>query len=224
MSRRAALVVIARAPERGRVKTRLAAAIGDDAALAAYRALLAITARAVVAWPGPAALLGAGSWEERPAEASGALTPRAATDDALAALPRRAQPEAPLGSRIAAALRWGLELAPRAIAIGADCPALRVGHLLDLDRLLADAPVAFGPADDGGYWAVGVADTAAIPPLCDDGLPWSTPGLLAASRAALDAIGIRHALGARLADCDDAEDLGAAVRAGLLARPAGVRA
>lgn len=201
-----ALVIIARAPEPGRVKTRLAAGIGTDGALAVYRQLLAIAAANAAAWPGPVLLA-----------ATGAAAAWAGSG--LAHLPRRAQPEGGLGGRIAAALRWGLELAPHAIAIGTDCPGLRPPHLQRLAAAVAQAPAAFGPAEDGGYWGVAVAAPAAVAPITGEDLPWSQPGLLAASRQRLAAAGLACAEADRLADCDDADDLAAAVRAGFLAWP-----
>ncbi|RZK60726.1 MAG: hypothetical protein EOO59_06710, partial [Hymenobacter sp.] len=48
------LLIFAREPVLGRVKTRLAAGIGPVAALATYRELLALTARAVAAAQVPA--------------------------------------------------------------------------------------------------------------------------------------------------------------------------
>nr|MBA3935978.1 hypothetical protein [Planctomycetota bacterium] len=55
------VVVLARAPELGLVKSRLARDLGDAAALAVYRTLLACTARAVRAWDGRAVVHFSGS-------------------------------------------------------------------------------------------------------------------------------------------------------------------
>ncbi len=203
----ATLVIIARAPEPERVKTRLAAGIGTPGALHVYRQLLGIVTDVQRAWSGPVLLAASG------AESAWA-------DSGLEHLPRRAQPAGALGGRIAAALNWGLDHAERAIAIGTDCPGLRLPHLLQLLTQLDHAPVAFGPAEDGGYWGVGVSDRAPISALCAEDLPWSTPQLLAESRQCLDRAGLAYAAGDILADCDDADDLTAAVRAGLLAWPA----
>jgi rSAM/selenodomain-associated transferase 1 len=201
-----ALVIIARAPEAGRVKSRLAAGIGSAGALAVYRQLLDIVAGVQSAWRGPVLLTASGS-------------DAAWADSGLARLPRRAQVEGGLGQRIAAALHWGLETSGRAIAIGTDCPGLRVEHLRRLAQGLDTAPVAFGPAEDGGYWGVAVADARAIPVLSADTLPWSTPHLLQASHERLAAAGIAHATGDTLADCDDADDLAVAASAGFLTWP-----
>jgi rSAM/selenodomain-associated transferase 1 len=200
------LVIIARAPEAGRVKSRLAAGIGTVAALAVYECLLSVVATAQRGWPGMVLLAATGSPE------AWARTP-------LADLPRREQPTGGLGARIAAALHWGLAHGGPAVAIGTDCPGLRPQHLARLAALVEQTPVAFGPAEDGGYWGVAVAETRAVPPLTGDDLPWSSPDLLAASEARLAAAGLTAARGDVLADCDDADDLAAAVAAGYLAWP-----
>ena len=199
-----ALVIIARAPEAGRVKTRLAADIGVSAALAVYRQLLGIVAQVQSGWAGPVLLTSTGAAD-------------AWIGTGLEHLPRRAQADGGLGCRIAAALQWGLAHRDRAIAIGTDCPGLTTAHLSRLAAAVPHAPVAFGPAADGGYWGVAVADPAAIPIFADDALPWSTPGILRASRQRLAEAGFSSAITDTLADCDDADDLAAAASAGFLA-------
>ncbi len=203
----AALVILARAPELGRVKTRLAAGLGADGALAVYRQLLAIAATTLAGWPGPLRLLACG------AESAWAGT-------GLEHLPRRPQPEGGLGTRIAAAFAWGFAEADRVVVIGTDCPGLRPDHLVDLARKLQHFPVAFGPAEDGGYWGVACRDPALVPLIADDALPWSSAHILASSRLRLDAAGVAHGAGAVLADCDDVADLAAASAAGFLTSPA----
>lgn len=201
-----ALVIIARAPELNRVKTRLAAGIGGPGALFVYRQLLQIVTAVQNFWPGPVLLTANGddaAWR----------------DTGLAHLVRRPQAEGGLGSRIARALHWGLETAGRAIAIGTDCPGLHRTHLDRLAAALDHAPIAFGPAEDGGYWGVGVRDARVIPVITDDALPWSMPTILSVSQQRLEQAGYRHAAGDVLADCDDADDLAVAVSSGLLTWP-----
>ena len=198
-----ALVIIARAPELGRVKTRLAATLGAERTLGIYRQLLVRTAAVAAAWPGPVlvAATGDGSW----------------AGTGLDALPRIPQADGGLGRRIHGALAAGLARAPRAIAIGSDCPALDVPALAAVDAALADHAAAFGPAVDGGFWAVGVADAAAAAALGDDALPWSTERTRTACRERLATCGLTSAdAGPVLDDCDDEAAWRAAVAAGWL--------
>jgi rSAM/selenodomain-associated transferase 1 len=192
------ILVLAKAPAAGEVKSRLAATIGSDQALAVYRALLARTAWAVEPWPGPVSLLVAGE--------AGRFD-----DTPLARLPRTPQADGGLGARLAAA--FTAATLP-AIAIGTDCPGLMTRHLARIADSLLSAPVAFGPARDGGYWSIGIRDTACVPLCCADDLPWSRPTLLAETRSRLAASGIQPALGDELDDLDDEADLRRAEAAG----------
>ena len=200
-----ALVIIAKPPVLGQVKTRLAAGIGAEGALAIYQQMLAIVARTAAAWKGPVLLsaMHLDGWD----------------GTGLEHLPRQVQPPVDLGGRIAAALRWGLTVAPAALAIGTDCPALSPRRLLAVAAGLSHAPLAFGPAEDGGYWAIGATGTAPLDLICAADLPWSTPDLFAATRQRLDDRGWTWHEGPTLADCDDVSDLNAAIANGLLIWP-----
>lgn len=189
-----ALVVFARAPEPGRVKTRLAAGLGDAAALALYRAFLDDTlavaaeaarrtrARLELAVAGPAASLHA------EAQRFGA---------ALAV-----QPDGDLGARMRVFLDRELARGGAACVIGSDVPQLPVGSLeRALDALDRDE-VVLGPSRDGGYWLIGARRGI---PEAFAGVPWSTPDVLAAT---LDRLaGRRVALADMHFDIDDADDL-----------------
>lgn len=197
------LVVLARAPEAGRAKTRLAATIGEAQALQVYRRLLAITAEAALAWPGPRWLASAGD-------------PAAFAGTGLERLPRADQPEGGLGVVIAAALALGLDRASAVLVIGSDCPGLREPALAAVAGALAAAPVAFGPADDGGFWAIATRAQSTCELVATLPVPWSSRATLATLRSELAAAGLPSALGPTLADLDTAADLDAAIAAGVL--------
>jgi len=195
------LALFAKAPERGRVKTRLAAELGEDAALAVYRALLEYTRQVVAAWRGGVTLHAEG------AEA-------AWLDSPLRTLPRRPQCRGGLGERLAHGLAWELDQGGPVVAIGADCPGLDHAALAEVGELLSHHPVVFGPSDDGGYWCLGVADPAALAPCCDPTLPWSRPQLLARSETACARAGLGTARAATRDDVDTLADLRRAEAAG----------
>ena len=109
----------------------------------------------------------------------------------------------PLDERLAAAFA---AVSGPALLIGMDTPQVTPG-LLTVDWEAADA--VFGPADDGGFWALGlrVPDPALL-----RGVPMSTPDTGAVQRARLLAAGLRVADLPRLRDVDTAADAVAVAR------------
>jgi rSAM/selenodomain-associated transferase 1 len=184
------LVVFARAPRRGRVKRRLAAAIGEDAALAFYsETLFDLLARVGTAprWQ---------TWL--------AVTPDARDADGSlwpAGIPRQPQGPDDLGARMYRALA-----APPAgpvMLIGSDIPAIGRQHLAAAFDALERHDFVFGPAPDGGFWLVGAARRAPLPERLFAGTCWSTEHALADSLAGLPR-GAGVTLIDQLEDVDDA--------------------
>ena len=178
--------------ERGRVKTRLAAAIGDASALRLYRAFLADLAGSFGSDPRwrfqwcftpPDALF-------REIEARG-----------LKALP---QGQGDLGERISGALGAALEGAPMALAIGSDMPHLPPEWVAQAIEMLAgSAEVVIGPAEDGGYYLLGVRRVHPI----FAGIEWGRPTVLAATRELVRVANLRVSELPLLYDIDELADL-----------------
>ncbi len=192
MTPRRHAIVMARRPEAGRVKTRLAAAVGDRAALAFYRAVL----RRTLARVGRG-----GRWSTVIA-----ATPAGAADSPgpwTRGLPVIPQAGGDLGERMRAAID-AMPAGP-VVVVGSDIPDLRRGHVARAFRLLRTHDAVFGPADDGGYWLVGVAPSLRGAPLFGP-VRWSTPHALADTARGLPA-GARAARLEVLPDIDTADDL-----------------
>lgn len=205
------LLVMAKFPIKGQVKTRLAATLGDDGALAVYRQLLARTAHAVADWPGGVTVHTAGSVPSSPI----ASTP-SVTDWPLAAYPSQAQcAETNLGQRLAYALNQHISHGP-CLIIGTDCPGISQQALAASASALQTADVVCGPAKDGGYWCLGCADHQAVAVTCAADLPWSQANLLQVTQQRCAQHQLRWATGPTLADCDTADDYQTAVAAKLL--------
>ena len=198
------LVVFARAPERGRVKTRLAASVGEAAALACYREL----GRAVVdAVRAPTGEGGRAAWRTVVAHTPPDGAPALAAwldPDGRGALAYEPQVDGDLGARMRAAVERALAAgAPRVVVVGTDCPDVDAAVVGEALAALDAADVVLGPALDGGYYLVGVRHPR---PEIFAGVPWSTPHTLAVTLQRAQSAGLTVALLAPLRDIDTAAD------------------
>ncbi|WND39760.1 TIGR04282 family arsenosugar biosynthesis glycosyltransferase [Streptomyces sp. BB1-1-1] len=114
-----------------------------------------------------------------------------------------------LGQRLAAAITDAFaDGAGPLLVIGTDAPTLTPGHLTAAFTALEDRDVALGPALDGGYYLIGLraAHTSvfALPPDL-----WSTDRVLAATRTRARADGLGVRLLSPLRDLDTPEDAAA---------------
>ena len=182
------LLVIAKQPVPGRVKTRLVPPCTYEQAAALAEAALADTLHTVLRVPARRRVLvldgEPGPW----------LPP------GFDVVP---QCGGPLDERLAAAFAGA---SGPALLIGMDTPQV-TPELLTVDWQSADA--FFGPAADGGFWALGLR---APDPALLRGVPMSTPGTGAVQRARLVAAGLRVAELPQLRDVDTAADALAAAR------------
>ena len=110
-----------------------------------------------------------------------------------------AQPEGDLTARLLAAL----DPAP-VIFFGADTPDLEVHHIEAAVTALQSNEVVIGPAEDGGYYLIGVAKPHAF--LFTD-MPWSSDAVFPETCARLAARNIAPVILETLSDCDRPEDL-----------------
>ena len=86
--------------------------------------------------------------------------------------------------------------------VGTDAPTLPLSHLREL--LDSRSDIAFGPTEDGGYYAVVFRR---LPPGLFDGVEWSTEYTLEQSVAAAQKVGLSVDLGPRWYDVDSPADL-----------------
>lgn len=177
---RRTLIIMAKQPRLGRVKTRLGADIGAARATAFYRHALARTLR----------VLG----HDRRWRTVVAVAPDGWRPPTLPALP---QGRGDLGARMRRAVNACLP--GRAVLVGADIPALSPLHIARAFRLLERHPFVLGPARDGGYWLIGAR--IPVPPLAP--VRWSSAHALADTAALLPGV----ALADTLDDVDTGADL-----------------
>jgi rSAM/selenodomain-associated transferase 1 len=193
-----ALLLFARVPRDGRVKTRLAPALGAEGAARLYRAFLEDASRAY----------------GRPCPWSPVLY--ADEDPRGSALPRlfgapwrlERQSDGDLGTRLRVAFEGEFRRgAPAAAAVGSDHPALSRARLSEVfDRLAAGSRACLIPAEDGGYCAIGLSHAAPVSEVFRE-IPWSSAEVLEVTRARLSGAGYDAAILAPSYDVDRPEDL-----------------
>jgi hypothetical protein len=193
----AEIVVFGRIPTPGRVKTRLASAIGDSAAAEVYRLLLDhVLAEACAAAPTVTLALA-----DAPSE-NDAWRPPAGVKIEI-------QHAGDLGARLLKSFaRHFSQGAETVILVGSDLPGLAARMLADAASALTRVPVVLGPSADGGYWLVGQRR-----PGHDlfTGVPWSSPEVLHATRRRLLELKVAHEELRTLRDIDTLSDLEAVV-------------
>lgn len=119
-----------------------------------------------------------------------------------------------LGQRMQHAVHDGLQRAKKLVLIGADCPAIDKYYLATaLLRLDHNTPVVLGPATDGGYVLL-ATQTAALPVF--DAIDWGSDRVLQQTRLRLRSAGINWSELPSLTDIDRPEDLASARRYGIV--------
>lgn len=194
------VLVFARLPELGKVKTRLARAIGEAKALAVYEAML----RDVLASIGP-------SSERTEIEVMWAPT-AAANGERLArafgGYPTAMQTGDTLGDRLAMAFseRFIFHRTEKIVAIGVDDPRLSRVAIDQALALLDSCEWVLGPATDGGYYLIGCRagafDTAVFA-----GVEWGSSSVLRSTVARIAALQQTVATLPERYDIDVEEDL-----------------
>lgn len=191
MSGARALVVMARYPALGEVKTRLVAHYGATQATALYRAFLSdLDARF---HQGPRRLV----WAYHPATSPFAEI----VHDGAYCLPQQGDD---LAARMLACFRTlGGEGFSSVVMIGADAPHTRDAWIVEAEVRLEDVDVVLGPSADGGYFLVAMRKPHDI----FSGVTMSTPSVLADTQHIIAAAGLRAHLLSPSFDVDEAADV-----------------
>lgn len=99
------------------------------------------------------------------------------------------------------------------LIVGADVPALPLDHYQQALTLLESHDVVLGPALDGGYYLIGLK--RAVPELFA-GVPWSTDRVLPLTKEKAEHLGLSTALLPAWRDVDTIDDLAALIEASSL--------
>ena len=177
------LIIFARAPRLGRVKSRLAKEVGMIEALRLHRLLTMHLLEKVAGNP----MWQSWIW----VTPEPAIWPRG--------IYRKRQAMGNIGHRMDQALRT-LPVGP-VVLVGTDIPDLNVGHIRQAFTSLQNKDVVFGPAEDGGFWLIGLRRRVQLPHLFD-GVRWSSEHALTDTVANLGQAN-SYAFVDTLADIDD---------------------
>jgi len=190
------LVVFAKAPEPGRVKTRLIPALGAQGAADLAGALLRDTLNELQGLPDVDLLLA--TCGDR------AVLGQSLENDPRAGIPRMDQGGGDLGQRLERCLSAALEHADAVFAVGADAPGLSQARVTLALEFLARHDAVLGPAEDGGFYLLGLRR---VPPGVLADLPWGTRDTCRATRARLEGLAFEVQSLPALFDVDRPEDL-----------------
>jgi uncharacterized protein len=191
------LLVVAKAPEPGRAKTRLATTVGDRVAADIAAAALLDTLDAVAAAPVAARVVAlTGDLDA----AAGAIEIRRRLES-FTVIEQRGDNFA---DRLANAHADAAGELP-VLQIGMDTPQVTADLLASCARRLLESPAVLGLACDGGWWVLGVGTPAMAE--CLRGIPMSQPDTGELTLKALRDNGIDVAPVERLADFDVVDDV-----------------
>ncbi|HJV33935.1 TIGR04282 family arsenosugar biosynthesis glycosyltransferase [Geomonas sp.] len=187
-----ALAIFAKTPVAGKVKTRLTPPLSPEQSAELYRCMLLDTVARMSALQFDTFLF----YDGEP-EFFHAASPH---------LQLIRQTDASLGRRLEDAFTVLADLGYQArVVIGSDAPDLPLAFVRQaFDQLLDGRDAVFGPAEDGGYYLVGIRGEYGA--LFRD-IPWSGPQVLVKSLATAERDGLDCALLPAWYDVDSAEDL-----------------
>lgn len=173
----------------GKVKTRLAAGVGEEQAMEIYRYLLNKTYLALKEITVPVTTYFSEFIPENPIHS---------------AENKQVQVGGDLGERMrnafVAHLESGME---KVVLIGTDCPSLEGTHLVQAFEALEHSELVLGPARDGGYYLIGMKRRADF---LFEGITWSSELVLSQTLTLAAEQGLRSSLLPILEDIDSPED------------------
>lgn len=165
------LIIFAKNPVLGQCKTRLAKGIGAKNALAVYRILLQHTAQTT-----------RNLKIDKEVFYTDFIDHEDLWDPGI--FKKNKQVNGSLGEKMQAAFEAGFKKGyQKIVLIGTDLISLEASDIQGALKALESDPVVFGPAQDGGYYLIGLTRTR---PELFKNIPWSTAEVLTKSLEQLD--------------------------------------
>jgi uncharacterized protein len=189
---RPVIILFAKAPVAGMVKTRLHPLLSAEEAAALHEAFVLDTIETL----------------QQLSDVDLELhTDRICDTWDVSGVGRGVQIEGPLQLKLLHAMDRCLAVSRRVFILGTDAPDLPVGHIRELMSLQAD--VVLGPTEDGGYWGIGAQRTH---PQMFEGVAWSSGQEREQTLEACRRCGLSVATGPMWNDVDRPEDLQALLK------------
>ena len=190
------LVVFARTPELGKVKTRLCPPLSSQQALILHTALVEDT-------------LENASSLNRSTKKLILFSKPLSAPSRLIAVPadwdQGIQPPGNLGVRISSVIKSHLAISDcKLVIIGSDSPTLPYNLIQEAFEILNHSEIVLGPTEDGGYYLVGCSRW--IPGMFMN-IAWGTELVFNQTKKALDSEGIQYDVLPRWYDVDRYDDL-----------------
>lgn len=186
------LLIFAKYPEAGRVKSRLARTIGALPAALAYKSMVEIVVKSTKPHNGEYTQV---LYYDPPES-------REKFQSWLQISDQRPQSGGDLGERMKQALSQTLTEPGYAVLIGTDCMDVDRSLILKAFQELAEADVVLGPAKDGGYYLIGCKREH---PELFTGIDWSTERVFAQTFQIAEKLKLRVSCLPPLEDIDTAE-------------------
>ena len=187
------LIVFLKYPEKGKVKTRLAAKLGHDFVLELCRCMISdisaithnVNADTIIAYSGP----------------DGASFPDFPGNRVVN------QRGKDLGKRMYNAFADVFsDGAPKCVLIGSDIPGVTAGLLNEAFKKLEHSDMVIGPASDGGYYCIGF-NRESLNKIIFREIPWSTSDVFSETVKRIQEAGLTAKYLMQLSDIDEIKDL-----------------
>ena len=183
------VIVFVKNIQLGKVKTRLAKTIGNKAAFQVYTELVKLTENTTKNLQNDVHI----------------YFSETVTDNLWKNHYKTTQEGNHLGERMKNAFKKSFKAGyKRVVLIGTDLPDINKTHITKGLDLLKQNDVVFGPAEDGGYYLIGLSK---MHDFIFDNKPWSQPNLLAETRHELNLKNIKFSTLVTLNDIDVYNDL-----------------
>jgi len=194
------LAVFVKQPVPGQVKTRLGAHIGHEAACELYTAFQYDTLTAHGHLADRLVVYFAPETVDSRAYFAEVLDTR----DVHPQTELWAQPDGDLGERLRSVFQLGLKAADRVVVIGSDSPTLPSSLVASAFEQLESHAAVVGPAMDGGYYLLGLSQSAEV---VFEGIDWSTSRVLLQTLVRLEAAKLSTYVLPPWYDVDEVNDL-----------------